>query len=209
MPPFKKHKVRLSALDLRSADIGECLGLMCTAQFAGVITARAQISYNSCNAAVAIEELGFYDKMPTFNASVLYGSSRAFFGLDPTFLATLFQINHGQFSSSTDEQHAEQVAIKLGATAGNLYKDAAGECHVFVELSPCLDCAAWLEDRAETWNVHYLYDYEKTTSKEFGSAKRRQMKAIPGYKEARDMRIKKYQQLQKEMRTGQFEDKRK
>src|SRR5215469_2080571 len=178
--PFTKQKLTFADLKFDNENIGVCLGRYCTAHFAGVIGAGAEINYASCNAAVAIEPHGAYDKLPpTFDASVIYGNSRLFRELDPDFNALFFDPTHGLFSNSSREEHAEQVAIKIANNKGRFFTDEHGECHLFVELSPCPNCANWLNERPETWNVYYLYDYEQTTQRQFATAKRgAQLEAI-------------------------------
>jgi len=101
-----------------------------------------------------------------------------FKGLDPEFNARFYDPTHGQFSNSDRQEHAEQVAYKIGENK-RFFTDRHGERHLFVELSPCPKCAAWLNGRPETWNVWYLYDYGMT-QQEFAAAKRQQLNAITG-----------------------------
>jgi hypothetical protein len=178
--PFTKHKLTVDDLSFRFVEnIGACLGRYCTAHFASVWDARADVGLMSCNAAVAIEPHGSYDRLaPTFPASVVYGNSQVFKGLDPDFNASLYDTTHGQFSNSDRQEHAEQVAYRV-AENKRFFRDGNRECHLFVELSPCPKCVDWLNQRPETWKVWYLYDYGMT-QKELAAAKRQQLNAITG-----------------------------
>jgi deoxycytidylate deaminase len=183
--PFTKHKLTVEDLTSDSQDIGAHLGRYCTAHFAAVTPAGAGIACGSCNAAVAIKPHGFYDKLPaTFHGSVVYGNSQVFRGYDPDFNAHFHDPSreNAAHSSSKNEEHAEQVAIKMADKKGELFTDRDGECHLFVELSPCENCATWLNKRDENWNVYYLYDHGMS-QEEFARAKRvtgEQIKAITG-----------------------------
>ena len=184
--PLKTHQLIKENLSPDSKHIGECLGYYCMLHFSGMVRARAQIAYKSCCAAVAIEPHGDYDKLLTFRACVVYGNSREFLGLDPDYLAKLYQCGQGTFSKSEDEHHAEQVAIliakyKAEETKIGFFRDRDDECHIFVELSPCQKCSSWLNRRPETWNAHYIYEYETTSQDEFGAEKREQEQSLLGY----------------------------
>jgi hypothetical protein len=114
------------------------------------------LSYDSCCAAVAVKKHDGYDKVESFDGfSIVYGCSRLYKGLDPDVPTTSEEMRK-PFSSSPDEEHAEQTAI---LTAQNkslaLWTDADNICHIYVELNPCGGCETWLGARSENWYVHY------------------------------------------------------
>ena len=117
------------------------------------------LGYNSCNASVAIAPHAQYDAVaymggPLF--SVLYGSSRLYSGLDPDFNALHGNIAPGRpFSSSLLQEHAEQSAIRVAVSQGLPFWNHAGHHHLYVDLSPCVNCGPWLTARGENWFVHY------------------------------------------------------
>jgi hypothetical protein len=120
------------------------------------------ISYNSCNAAVAIAAHASYDQV-ALNApgpllfSTLYGSSRLFTGLDPSFNAFHGNITPTHpFSSSILEQHAEQTAIRTAENYGLPFWNHGGHYHIYIDLDPCGLCGPWLQNHPDNWFVHHF-----------------------------------------------------
>jgi hypothetical protein len=114
------------------------------------------ISYDSCNAAVAIDPRpGLYDTNDQF--SIIYGSSRLYKGLDPDFnaLANITEFSCSPFSNSLAGEHAEQSAIRAAVGSGIPLWDHNGHHHVYVDFNPCENCEPWLVNRPENWYVHF------------------------------------------------------
>jgi hypothetical protein len=114
------------------------------------------LGYDSCVAAVAVEPDGNY---PTYGTngqglSVVFGSSRLFRGLDPTFNA-FAHIGTNQYSNSSLEQHAEQSAIRTAEHSGMNFFVSGVKCHLYVDFVPCRTCTQWLQDHPANWYVHY------------------------------------------------------
>lgn len=138
------------------------------------------LAYNSCNAAVAIEPDNVYDTVAiggrTF--SVVYGSSRLYAGLDPSFNVIHKSAPKRTFSKSQFEEHAEQTAIRVADSQGLAFWRHHGHTHIYVDFEPCDHCEPWLEDQDENWFVHYyaslkrqklVFDVKKRMrSEEFG-----------------------------------------
>jgi hypothetical protein len=128
-------------------------------QFLGV--GAIGLSYDSCNAAVAIAPHASYDVIGVnapgpLNFSALYGSSRLFTGLDPTFNQHHLHIAPGRpFSSSFLEEHAEQTAIRTAENQGLAFWNHGGHHHIYIDLSPCFNCGPWLAGHPDNWFVHY------------------------------------------------------
>lgn len=122
------------------------------------------LSYDSCNAAVAVNHIAVpgYGHV-SLNAgailfSVLYGSSRLYTGLDPDYnILHAGNIAPGRpFSSSILEEHAEQTAIRMAETRHVPFWNHGGHFHIYIVLSPCFLCHAWLLAHPGNWYVHYL-----------------------------------------------------
>lgn len=116
------------------------------------------LSYNSCNAAVAINFNPNYDQVNTIPFcwfSVVYGSSRLFTGLDPDFNAIHPPQPGRQFSSSLQGEHAEQSAIRVATAQGLAFWNHIGHNHIYIDLIPCGNCDTWLRNRPENWYVHF------------------------------------------------------
>lgn len=141
--------------------VGHALWQACLAHFSQYLgQVGLGLSYGSCSAAVAIAQHGQHESrslvLPTAGAvtfSVLYGCSRLFQGLDPDFNQNHAPAPGRPFSSSLMEEHAEQTAIRLaeGLNAWTLN----GHRHIYIDLTPCPNCSTWLQQRPESWYVHY------------------------------------------------------
>lgn len=148
------------------ATVEEQIGsALCTRSLMHAIQTLGQtglgLSYNSCNAAVAIQIGGPYEhvNVGVLNFSVLFGSSRLYQGLDPSFNAIHLNIAPTRpFSSSLLEEHAEQTAIRIAVASGQAFLAYNGNHHIYIDLTPCHNCHAWLTNRPENWYVHYLAD---------------------------------------------------
>ena len=119
-------------------------------------------SYDSCNAAVAIALNASYPTLAV-NApgpvafSAVFGTSRLFTGLDPTFNAFHGNIAPTRpFSSSLLEEHAEQTAIRTAENQGLAFWNHNGHYHLYVDLDPCMWCAPWLVGHPDNWFVHHF-----------------------------------------------------
>lgn len=141
--------------------IGHALWQACMAHFVQNLgQVGLGLSYRSCSAALAVAQHGQYEArnlvLPTAGAvtfSVLYGCSRLFQGLDPDFNQIHAPSPALPFSSSLNQEHAEQTAIRLAA--GLNAWTLGGHRHLYIDLSPCVNCHNWLQQRPESWYVHY------------------------------------------------------
>lgn len=146
------------------ATIEEQIGsALCTRSFMHAIQTLGQVglglSYNSCAAAVAIQIGGPYEHLNVgiHNFAIIFGSSRLYQGLDPSFNAIHAHIAPARpFSSSFLEEHAEQTAIRIAIAEGQPFFVYNGNHHIYVDLTPCPNCHNWLQNRPENWYVHYL-----------------------------------------------------
>lgn len=116
------------------------------------------ISYNSCNAAVAINLDAEYGQvnLGIHQFSVLYGSSRLFSGLDPDYFVMHGAFPTRPFSSSLLGEHAEQSAIRLADARNIGFFVYNGHNHIYIDLTPCGNCHAWLQADPRSWYVHYF-----------------------------------------------------
>lgn len=118
------------------------------------------ISYNSCNAAVAIVSNAQYGHVNLAGGqqfSVIYGSSRLYSGLDPDFNQLHANVAPARpFSSSLLGEHAEQSAIRVAVDHGIGFWNHAGHNHIYIDLTPCGNCSAWLTSDPRNWYVHYF-----------------------------------------------------
>ncbi|HYW05615.1 MAG TPA: hypothetical protein VE913_01595 [Longimicrobium sp.] len=154
--------VQLFAPNSVEEQIGAQLCLRSMTHFAQVLGhGGLGLSYNSCNAAVALASHAQYDPV-SLNAgaqlfSVLYGSSRLYAGLDADFTAVHgFAAPNRPFSSSHLGEHAEQSAIRTAAGLGLGFYNYNGNNHIYIDLTPCHNCHQWLTNRGENWYVHYF-----------------------------------------------------
>lgn len=124
------------------------------------------ISYESCNAAVAVTPNAQYDQVSLNGGaqmfSVVYGSSRLYTGLDPDFNRVHQPAPGRPFSSSVLEEHAEQSAIRIALAQGLPFWMYNGRCHIYIDLTPCDNCHVWLDNRGENWYVHYRVSLDAT-----------------------------------------------
>lgn len=117
------------------------------------------ISYNSCNAAVAIAPSAQYEQAALGmggNFSMVFGSSRLYTGLDNDFNAIHVAAPVRPFSSSLLGEHAEQSAITVARSQGLAFFNHGGHNHIYVDLIPCGNCNAWLAADPDNWYVHYF-----------------------------------------------------
>jgi hypothetical protein len=130
-------------------------------QFLGL--AGMGLSYNSCNAAVAIAPHAQYDQLAVPSPagvllfSALYGSSRLYTGLDPSFNNFHGHIAPANpFSNAHNEQHAEQTAIRTAENLGLPFWNHGGHFHIYIDLDPCPVCGPWLQAHPANWFVHHF-----------------------------------------------------
>ena len=141
--------------------IGQALFSQCMAHFTQYLGhSGLGLSYSSCNAAVAVNlntAYGLVSLTGGHQFSVAYGSSRLYSGLDPAFNAMHAHIApNSPFSSSQLEEHAEQCAIRrVENDAALAFWTYGGNHHIYIDLSPCSSCHAWLTNHALNWYVHY------------------------------------------------------
>lgn len=153
------EKVKLIPITVEE-QIGHALfmrSLMHMTQFLG--NPGLGLSYDSCNAAVAVNLGGAYEAVNVGgqNFSVVHGSSRLYQGLDPSLNAIHMHVSPTRpFSSSALQEHAEQTAIRVAIAEGQVFFDYQGRNHIYIDLSPCPSCYAWLDNRPEDWYVHYF-----------------------------------------------------
>lgn len=117
------------------------------------------LSYQSCNAAVAVDIGGPYEHVNVAgqNFAIVFGSSRLYQGLDPSLNAIHMHISPTRpFSSSANEEHAEQTAIRVATAVGENFFQYGNHNHIYIDLTPCPSCHAWLQQRPESWYVHYF-----------------------------------------------------
>ncbi len=156
------RQVRIFVQNSVEDQIGVRLCLWSMMHFAQVLGhVGLGISYNSCNAAVALALRAQYDQVSLNGGaqlfSVLYGSSRLYAGLDQDFTAIHgFAAPGRPFSNSHLGEHAEQSAIRTAAGLGFQFYNYNNNNHIYIDLTPCPNCTAWLVARPENWYVHYL-----------------------------------------------------
>ncbi|HEX4329430.1 MAG TPA: hypothetical protein VH105_21765 [Burkholderiales bacterium] len=118
------------------------------------------LGYHACNAAVAVAANAQYDPVNLANGqqfSALYGTSRLFQGLDPDFNLIHNNVAPGRpFSSSAQGEHAEQSAIRVATAQGLPFWNHGGHFHIYIDLTPCPNCTAWLTNDPGNWYVHYF-----------------------------------------------------
>ncbi|WP_204123781.1 hypothetical protein [Pseudomonas sp. 008] len=143
--------------------IGHALFLQCLTHFTQVLgQSGLGLSYDSCNAAVAINHNAMYApvNIGNLNFSVSFGSSRLYQGMDPDFNAFHGHLSSTRpFSNSLAEEHAEQSAILTAeriANANGPFFTYNNNNHIYIDLTPCNNCEPWLEARNENWYVHYF-----------------------------------------------------
>ena len=163
MPIFDIRQVNLK----RANDDEEQLGRrLCMASMDHAVQVLGQtglnLSYSSCNAAVAIDPHYGYQSLIYLGLTFapFFGSSRLFTGLDPDYNRVQNISPNRQFAKSQREEHAEQTAILGADLVGCTFWDHNGHHHIYIDLHPCDSCDDWLEDRPENWFVHYYADIE-------------------------------------------------
>lgn len=118
------------------------------------------IGYTSCAAALAIQQNPNYDTgiVPNIGQfSIMYGMSQLHRGLDPDFNNMHAFIDPARMFSNSNyrEEHAEQTVIRMAAHVGAAYYQYNGNCHIYVDFTPCDSCYPCLRAHAQNWYVHY------------------------------------------------------
>lgn len=152
------QRVRIANGGTIEEQIGRALCLRSMLHFVQVLGQPGLgMSYQSCNAAVAVVEHPQYDVvgLGEHRFSLVYGSSRLYTGLDPAFNAIHPVEPRRPFSRSVFGEHAEQSAIRVADAQALRFWNHGGHNHLYVDLIPCADCTAWLVAHPSSWYVHY------------------------------------------------------
>jgi len=119
------------------------------------------LGFCSCNASIAIQTHPNYSSSHDGRFDVVHGNSQIFRGLD--------QDNPGpdqpsrMFASSPDEQHAEQMAVRVMQNQGGNGVQpwmVGNVCQVYIDIGPCPNCRQWLQSHALRFALYYVKKYE-------------------------------------------------
>lgn len=160
------------------------------------------LSYESCNAAVAVNrnqasiayspgsdsEQRQQPIMAMSNGAgfgAVFGNSRLFTGLDPDNNVRIQNAGGRprpdlRNGSSFRGEHAEQGAILNALHKQMSFWRYRQQCHLYVDYSPCLPCTDWLVARPEPWFVHYFRDHNPDGMEQVKDDKRELRKVVYG-----------------------------